>query len=149
MNSPSTRLLPVLALVVLAASAGCLFGPGANDAGNGTIESPTTDDPSTETTRCHCAKNGRFELHDGYDGTVTIVVVNVTDGANETVAEKTYTEQYGVRDLDPVMRYGSDYRVIVRVDGSEAWNETISRSEGYETRLHENGTVTVTSYSIV
>lgn len=153
--------LPALLLVVLLVTAGCSSLGG--NAVTGSDVGPTTDDgsptrgdtadtpttPGPETTRCHCAMNGRFELHEGYRGNVTVTVFDVTGDAPEHVTTRTFTDRFTVYDFDPVMRYGHDYLVRVHVDGRVAWNETISRSEGYRLRVHENGTASVSSHAIV
>lgn len=51
-------------------------------------------------------------------------------GDGEVVADGSDTERYDVLEFDPVMGYGADYRVVVRVDGHVAWNRTVSRAEG-------------------
>lgn len=139
---------PPLVLAVLVLTAGCSTGanPDSATGADGTSGSLTSVAPPEQTTSCHCVPGGpRFELHDIYDGSITVTVVNITSEAHAVVAERTYASQNGWHDFGPVTRYGSDYRVIIHVDGTEKWNETVSRAEDYEVRVTKNGTVTVVS----
>lgn len=135
-------------VLVLVVTAGCTgLGPPADS----TIPAPTVQplpavESPSETTRCHCIRHGRFELHHLYGGTVEVTVIDVTDGRERVVADGVFSEQYDIVDFDPVLRYGADYRVTVRVDGEAAWNQTVRRSEGYEVIVTRNGTVRVLSH---
>lgn len=108
---------------------------------------PTVKTP-VETTRCHCVRNGRFELHDMYAGPVSVTIYKLTNG-EEVVAEGVFTEQFEIQSFDSVMRYGTDYRVVIRVDGEYAWSEEVPRHRGYEVLVRENGTVEVIGGVIV
>lgn len=153
LSPPATRSVLTVLLVALMVSTGCVqsFG-GVAEPSDATTPHPTpntggdqtrTSSTATPQIASMCAGNGRFEVHEGWDGNVTVTIINVTDGAHDVVLNRTYTERYGVHDFDPVMRPCSDYQAVIRVDGEVKWNRTIRHYEGYEMRVEENGTVSI------
>lgn len=147
------NVAPTVLLILLVVTAGCttFLTPDAESAPTATpVEAsplPAVETPA-ETTRCHCVRNGRFELHDMYAGPVSITIYKLTN-REEVVAEGVFTEQYEIQSFDSVMLYGTDYRVVIRVDGEYAWSEEIPRHRGYEVLVRKNGSVDVIGGAIV
>lgn len=133
-----------LALLVL--TTGCLGGPVDRDASPTPTATTDTDLPTLTPADVHPDLTASLEIHHFTEATVHVTVVEVS--TDRTVVDRTLPEDESVTDLDSAFREDGDYEVTIRVDGQVRWAETVDHFEGYELRVHENGSVTVESHSM-
>jgi len=65
--------------------------------------------------------------------------------SQDLVLNKTYTSKKRV-DIGQSLEAATDYRIIIRTNGTVQWNKSVQDYEGYELRVEENGTVTVVNF---
>lgn len=128
-------------LCLLVLTAGCATNPQGGDASGGT---PTFTEPDV-----HPGMTPRVGLLVYALEPVRVTVIELNPNGRGVVSNETYTDRVDVEfDGDNVLRTHGNYRVVVRVDGTVRWDETVRYYEGYELRVESNGTVVVTQHSM-
>lgn len=80
---------------------------------------------------------------------VHITIIELNENGRGVVLDETYTDKVAIElDEDDVFRVNGRYRVTVRIDGTVRWNTTVEHYEGYELRIENNGSVTVTTHAM-
>ena len=132
----SRRPLHVGLLAVLLVLGGCSGTPSATPA-------PTATDASGETVTPYAAE---LSIENPSEYTVTIETYAQTD-SGETPAVNRTTDDRRI-DLDDTFETGVTYRVVVRVNGTVQWNETVADYEGFTLVVTDEGTVRVDSFIV-
>lgn len=147
-SRPEAATLGTVILLVLVVVAGCVGGPADRDTAATTTPTTTTDTdlPTLTPADVHPNLTASLEIHHFTEATIHVTVVEVPTG--RTVVDRTLRDDESVTDLDSAFRENGDYEVTIRVDGQVRWAETVDHFEGYELRVHENGSVSVESHSM-
>lgn len=134
------RVLACALVLVLAGCAGSL-PVGSQPDGTPTAATPTLAEPAV-----HSGLTAGLTLytHQPVHATVT----ELGPGGRGVVVDRTYADQPIVEFGDgPTFRENGDYRVVLEVNGTVRWTETIRHYEYYELRVVENGSVEVEGHS--
>lgn len=108
-------------------------------------EKPTLTEPSV-----HPGLTANLEVLNYALAPVHITVSELGSHGRGVVLNKTYTDQTKIEygDAGTVFRENGSYRVVIRVNGTVRWNETIHHYGSYELQIDSNGSVTVQSHSM-
>lgn len=132
------RGLHAVLTVVLFIVAGCTTtGPMGGPAS----ETPT--DPEA-----HAGMTADVDIRSLALDPVTIIITETSNNGRGVVLNRTYTNvtiEFGDGTL---LRKNAEYRVLIRVNGTTRWNETVEHFESYELRIENNGSVTVRSHAM-
>lgn len=139
-------MLRIIVLAALITLAGC----GALQPPNTPTASPTTQ--STTTT----AEPGdmpppptRLHINHDANSTLNVTLINVTGGTERVAFRESYRPNRSVIVLDDRLGQDSTYRVVLRMNGDEIWQTTLTDHEGYALRVDDRGSVTVTKEIVV
>lgn len=123
-------------ICLLVVTSGCVSFPNQNTAATDTA-TETPEPATTEPFRAFVQVNIQTE------DAVNIRAQELT--SQEVVLNKTYTSK-GPVDIGRSLEPATDYRIVIRTNGTVQWNESVQDYEGYELRVEENGTVTVAGF---
>ena len=132
----SRRFLHVGLLAVFLVLSGCTGTPTTTPA-----PTPTATEAPSDAYTPYAAE---LRIENPSEYTVTVETYAQTD-AGETLAVNRTTDARRI-DLDDTFKNGVNYRVVVRVNGTEQWNETVFDYEGVTLLVTEEGTVRVDSF---
>lgn len=109
-----------------------------------TSETPTLTEPSV-----HPGLTANLEVSNYALAPVHLTITELGQYGRGIVLNKTYTDQSNIEfgDKGRVFRENGSYRVVIRVNGTVRWNETIQHYESYQLQVDSNGSVTVQSHS--
>lgn len=135
------RLLVVLVSVLLL-TAGCTTTLPGSDGG--------TDTPTFTDQEVHSGLAPNVEVLMYALDPVHITVVERGGAGRGVVLNETYTNvtQVEYDEEGTVFRENNDYRIVIRVNGTTRWNETIAHYESYQLRIENNRSVTVVEHSM-
>jgi len=134
----SGRTLHAGLLAVLLVLSGC-SGPPSTTATP--APTPTATDAPSETYTPYAAE---LRIENPSEYTVTVETYAQTDSGERRALNRTTDDR--TIDLDDTFETGVTYHVVVRVDGSVQWNETVVDYEGFTLVVTEDGSVRVDSF---
>ncbi len=152
----SVALVLLCAVVVVAGCAG-VQGPSTPTAPAPTTPTPTASTPSEPTaTPLPFATQepyaAELEIENPSRQSVTVKAYeqpadDAPAAAADTLVVNRTTDEYRI-DVDSAFEPETDYRVVVTVDGTTRWNDTVNDYEIYTLSVERNGTVRVASFAV-